>query len=158
MGDTASETNPLTCPFCEAAPLGDFGRNSARCAACGGILGGEFLRMLRGIAALPGAPGLHACECDHPEMRLLPDGVYRCPACGAEVLPPSAATVSWKAPGQTEAYCQGWLDGRFGERELFPQSQRLARWDTAPERLDYYRGHRAGHEARTGENWLIEAS
>ena len=27
------------------------------------------------------------CECGHPEMRLLPNGVYRFRACGAEVLP-----------------------------------------------------------------------
>jgi hypothetical protein len=36
---------------------------------------------------LPEALGKHACECGHPEMRLLPGGVFHCPACGSEVVP-----------------------------------------------------------------------
>jgi hypothetical protein len=43
--------------------------------------------MVRQIAALPEVVGEHACDSGHPQMRLLPDGVYRCPACGSEVLP-----------------------------------------------------------------------
>jgi len=39
------------------------------------------------IIALPDALGKHACECGHPEMRLLPDGTFHCPSCGSEVLP-----------------------------------------------------------------------
>jgi rRNA maturation endonuclease Nob1 len=36
----------------------------------------------------PGHLICHACkECHHSEMRLLPDGVFHCPACGSEVLP-----------------------------------------------------------------------
>ena len=31
--------------------------------------------------------GAHACEYGHPVMRRLPENVYRCPACGSEVLP-----------------------------------------------------------------------
>jgi hypothetical protein len=46
-----------------------------------------MLEALREIAALPDSLGSHACECGHPEMRLLPDGVFHCPACGCEVLP-----------------------------------------------------------------------
>jgi hypothetical protein len=46
-----------------------------------------MLETLRRISALPNALGSHACECGHPEMRLLPDGVFHCPACGSEVLP-----------------------------------------------------------------------
>jgi hypothetical protein len=45
------------------------------------------LEIIRQIAALPDAVGDHARECSHPEMRLLPDGIYRCPACGSEILP-----------------------------------------------------------------------
>jgi hypothetical protein len=45
------------------------------------------LQTLREIRALPDAVGAHACECGLPEMRRLLDGVYRCPACGSEVLP-----------------------------------------------------------------------
>jgi hypothetical protein len=46
-----------------------------------------LLETLVQITALPLAVGRHACECGHPEMRLLPDGVYRCPACASEVTP-----------------------------------------------------------------------
>ncbi len=77
----------LTCPFCEAHELQPFGRNAARCDYCGGILGGALLQTLSTITRLPDAVGRHACECGHPEMRRLPDGVYRCPACGSEVVP-----------------------------------------------------------------------
>jgi ribosomal protein L37AE/L43A len=83
----ATKTHTLTCPFCEAHELRAFGHNSARCDSCGGLLSGALLGTLHRIVALPDALGVHACECGHPEMRLLPDGVYRCPACGSEVLP-----------------------------------------------------------------------
>ncbi|HEX2183234.1 MAG TPA: hypothetical protein VHH10_13200 [Rubrobacteraceae bacterium] len=42
---------------------------------------------LRGSEAPELLVGYHACECGHPGMRLLPDGVFHCPACGSEVLP-----------------------------------------------------------------------
>ena len=45
------------------------------------------MRTLILIRVLPDALGRHACECGHPEMRLLPDGVFLCPACRAEVTP-----------------------------------------------------------------------
>lgn len=51
-----------------------------------------MLLTLEQIVALPDALGKHACECNHPEMRRLPDGVYRCPSCGSEVLPIEAAS------------------------------------------------------------------
>ena len=79
--------HPLTCPFCEAQELQAFGHSSARCEDCGGLLSGARLRTLDGITGLPDAVGRHACDCGHPEMRRLPDGVYRCPACGSEVVP-----------------------------------------------------------------------
>jgi hypothetical protein len=53
-----------------------------------GLLSGTLLETLHRIIELPDAAGGHACECGHPEMRHLPDGVYWCPACGSEVLPP----------------------------------------------------------------------
>ena len=157
MDHTASKTSPLTCPYCEASYLTDFGRNAARCRACGGVLGGDLLDLLRRISTLPNPPGRHACECGHPEMRLLPGGVYRCPACGSEVLPVSAANVYWIEPDRSEAYRQGWLDGRYGGPELLTESRLLARWE-GHDRLDFYRGRRAGREARTGKGRLIEAS
>ena len=85
----AAKSHPLTCPFCEAQELRAFGQNSARCGSCGGLLSGAFLGTLRMITELPDAAGHHACECGHPEMRRLPDGVYWCPACGSEVVPVS---------------------------------------------------------------------
>ncbi len=48
----------------------------------------------------------------------------------------------------SEAYWTGWMDGRFGERDSFAENPSLARWEAPSERLDYYRGHRAGKEAR----------
>jgi hypothetical protein len=90
-------------------------------------------------------------------MRLLPDGVYRCPACGSEVLPVSAANVSWIEPERSEAYRQGWLDGRYGKPQPLTESRLLTRWE-GQDRLDFYRGHRAGRETRAGKGRLMEAS
>lgn len=158
MENSGGEARTLTCPFCSEAQLRAFGRNSLRCNECGGVLGGALLETLNHIVALPDAAGGHACECGHPEMRRLPDGVYRCPACGAEVTPVSTSPVSWKSPDHTEAYWCGWLDGRYGDPERFTTNHRLAKWDSASDRLDYYRGHRAGHEARLSKVRLVEAS
>jgi hypothetical protein len=85
--DMASSPDFLVCPICEAGRLDVFGRSSARCDSCGCLLTPAVPETLREIVRLPDALGSHACECGHPEMRLLPDGIYRCPACGAEVLP-----------------------------------------------------------------------
>jgi hypothetical protein len=77
----------ICCPFCEIYELQPFGHSCLRCASCGSFLTGTLLETLRQILELPDAVGGHACECGHPEMRCLPDGVYWCPACGSEVLP-----------------------------------------------------------------------
>jgi ribosomal protein L37AE/L43A len=88
MEDThTTGSHPLTCPYCETQELRAFGHKSVRCASCGGLLSGALLVTLQSIINLPDAVGGHACECGHPEMRRLPDGVYWCPACGSEVLP-----------------------------------------------------------------------
>jgi hypothetical protein len=86
-------SHALRCPFCEVYELEPSGPHSAHCPSCG-VIGGEILKTLRQITALPDAMGRHACECGHPEMRRLPDGVYWCPACGSEVLPISASSTS----------------------------------------------------------------
>ncbi len=156
MEDTVAAT--LICPFCAEAALRSFGRNSARCEPCGGVLGGELLVTLHQIAVLPATAGRHACECGHPEMKLLPDGVYRCPACGSEVTPVSAGPTIWKPPDHTEAYWCGWLDSRYGKPACFTGNWQLAKWDAPSDRLDNYRGHRAGREARLRRTRLIEAS
>ncbi len=57
-----------------------------RCDGCEGVLGGDLLKTLFGLRALPDALGRHACECGHLKMRRLPDGVFLCPACRAEVM------------------------------------------------------------------------
>ena len=83
----ASHENPVICPFCETDELRPAGPSLARCGGCEAVLGGELLKVLVLIHALPDALGRHACECGHPEMRRLPDGVFLCPACRAEVTP-----------------------------------------------------------------------
>jgi ribosomal protein L37AE/L43A len=82
-----SRAHHHVCPFCESGELVFFGPGLARCCSCGLPLLGAMLETLRSIAGLPEALGAHPCECGHPEMRGLPDGVFHCPACGSEVLP-----------------------------------------------------------------------
>ncbi len=84
---TASRLDHIICPFCESGLLVSRGAGFARCDSCGLSLLGSALESLRDIVDLPDALGVHACECGHPEMRRLPDGVFHCPACGSEVLP-----------------------------------------------------------------------
>jgi len=93
----------VTCPFCEAGELVPFGREFARCGYCGLPLVGSMLETLWDITGLPDALGAHPCECGHPQMRKLPDGVFRCPACGSEVLP-------FEAPGGPAGGTEGYKD------------------------------------------------
>jgi uncharacterized Zn finger protein (UPF0148 family) len=79
----ASRSGHLICPVCEAGELHPFGGN---CERCGYIADTATLLTLEQLIALSDALGKHACECGHPEMRLLPDGVYHCPACRSEIL------------------------------------------------------------------------
>ena len=79
-------TDRFICPSCEEHELEPHGRDSAVCPDCGRPAW-VVLKTLREISALPDAMGAHACECGHPEMRHLPDGVFHCPACGSEVRP-----------------------------------------------------------------------
>lgn len=81
-----AETRTLVCPLCEAGELRPHGLLE-RCVTCGRFVERAVLTTLEQIAALPDAAGAHACECGHPEMRRLPDGVFHCPACGSEVTP-----------------------------------------------------------------------
>jgi hypothetical protein len=139
------------CPFCETGRLlWSSANDSMRCQSCGGHLSGAVLHTLSEISALPDALGSHACEeCAHPQMRLLPDGTFHCPSCGSEVLPLEAA---FREPTpeeyRSEAYCCGWIDGRFGEVGRFTENPNLPRWHDASERLQYFQGHRAGSEVR----------
>jgi uncharacterized Zn finger protein (UPF0148 family) len=145
-----SRPDSLVCPLCEMGQLCSSSQDSIRCQSCQGLLSGALLETLRQISALPDALGSHACEeCGYPQMRLLPDGTFHCPSCGSEVV---ALEASKEPPWpqeeyRSEAYRCGWIDGRFGEVGCFTENPTLARWQEASERLQYYRGHRAGSEA-----------
>ncbi len=75
----ASRPHAVICSFCEAGELFFLGDDSACCTTCGGHLGGALLETLREIVALADTLGEHACDCGHPEMRRVPDGVFLCP-------------------------------------------------------------------------------
>ena len=144
-----SRPGSLACPFCETSQLRSSSHDSMRCRSCDGLLSGELLQTLRQIASLPDALGSHACEeCAHPQMRLLPDGTYHCPSCGSEVLSLEVSKEPTPEEYRSEAYRCGWIAGRFGEVECFTENPNLPRWQAPSERLEYYRGHRAGSEAR----------
>ena len=55
------------------------------------------------------------------------------------------------------AYWRGWIDGCYGELGCFTENRRLAEWKTASDRLDYYRGHRAGRETRQRSSLPLQA-
>src|SRR5215203_3309842 len=113
---TTSGPRHIVCPVCGSGELQQRGPElGAGCDSCGLSVGGEIFRTLGQIAALPDAVGSHACEeCDHPEIRRLPDGVFHCPACGSEVLPIEIPSTPSTSIGQGEAYWAGWVAGRFG--------------------------------------------
>jgi ribosomal protein L37AE/L43A len=101
LPSTASKPHRLTCPFCESSSLVPRGPGFARCGSCGLPLLGSLLETLQDAVGLPDALGSHACEeCAHPEMRLLPDGVYHCPACGSEVVPAGAGAAGARRRGR----------------------------------------------------------
>src|SRR5687768_17135530 len=90
---TTSRPNSIVCPACGHGELSTRGLDLAGCDSCSRDVEGAVLRTLEQIVALPGASGKHACECGHPEMRRLPDGVFHCPACGSEVVPLEAGAT-----------------------------------------------------------------
>jgi hypothetical protein len=84
---TVSKPKRLICPACGSRELRPLGQYLANCESCG-ILGRAIFETLQELVALPDVTGKHPCECGHPEMRLLPDEVFHCPACRSEVVPP----------------------------------------------------------------------
>ena len=58
----------------------------------------------------------------------------------------------------SSAYRYGWIDGRYGEPVCFTENRRLAEWEAASDRLDYYRGHRDGREIRQRGGFLTQAT
>jgi hypothetical protein len=89
---TASRADYLVCPGCGCGqlqpPRGPLSR-LLKCDHCECAFDNTIVETLKQIVALPEAIGKHSCECGHPEMRRLPDGVFHCPVCLAEVLPVS---------------------------------------------------------------------
>ena len=141
-------TNSIICPCCGIDELERSADGEARCSRCVRPISTQVLETLEQIVSLPDAIGRHACECGHPEMRLLADGVQRCPGCGSEVLPLSASEVRSESDLMSEAYRCGWTEGLFGSTQSFVDNEELARWEDAHDRLAYYRGHRAGRAVR----------
>lgn len=122
------------------------------CESCGGNLNGPKLETLRHISTLPDALGTHSCECGYPEMRCLSDRTFHGSACGSEILPIYAESTVSRPDEHSEAYWAGWMDSRFGRSGSFVDNPSLAKWGTPSDRLDFYRGHRAGSEARQPRN------
>jgi hypothetical protein len=148
----ASRAGSLVCLFCQTgALLRSSDEDSMRCRSCGGLLSGALLETLRQISALPDALGSYACEeCAHPRMHL-PDGTFHCPSCGSEVVALEASGEPTPEEYRSEAYRCGWIDGRFAGVGCFTCNPNLRKWQEANERLEYYRGHRAGGEARKAD-------
>ena len=90
---SASKPHLVICPLCEEGELRLDGNGATRCDSCVRVVEGAVIETLEQIVGLSDALGKHACECGHPEMRLLPDGVFHCAACGAEVTPLNASSV-----------------------------------------------------------------
>jgi ribosomal protein L37AE/L43A len=100
----ASKPGHIVCPACGSGELAPQGSHLTVCDSCGQSTNGAVLRTVEQIAALPEGLGHHACECGHPEMRRLPDGVFHCPAWGLEVLPSEASLAIGKGHlGQASA-------------------------------------------------------
>jgi ribosomal protein L37AE/L43A len=144
----SSNTDAIICPCCGIDELERGADGAPRCTGCDRPISTQMLKTLEQIASLPDAIGSHACECGHPEMRHLADGVLWCPGCGSEVVPLSASAMRSESGLTSEAYRCGWAEGLFGNTESFVRNDGLARWEDAHDRLAYYRGHRAGRAVR----------
>jgi uncharacterized Zn finger protein (UPF0148 family) len=149
-----SEQGSLVCPRCEKGELvqqaeGHPSYSPLGCPVCGYAPNRRVLGELAEIIALPVALGKHACGCGHPEMRLLPDGMFRCPACGDEVLPVEETSATAHRPEKkSKAYLMGWGRYRFGKQKKgsLGRNEALREWEGPYERLEYYRGRRAGRQ------------
>jgi ribosomal protein L37AE/L43A len=149
LTNISSTTNTIICPCCGIGELERSANGVARCNRCDRPISTQVLEALKQILSLPDAIGSHACECGHPEMRRLADGVLWCPGCGSEVLPLSASEMRAESRSTSEAYRCGWTEGLLGSTQSFVQNEGLARWEDANDRLAYYQGHRAGRAVRS---------
>jgi ribosomal protein L37AE/L43A len=145
----SSNTDSIVCPYCGIDELERSADSKARCARCDRSISTQLLKTLEQIVSLPNVIGSHACECGHPEMRRLADGVLWCPGCGSEVVPLSASEMCSESDSASEAYRCGWAEGLLGSTQSFVHNDGLARWEDARDRLAYYQGHRAGRAVRS---------
>ena len=144
----ASRIDSMVCPLCESDGVRYDQQSISHCSGCNRTLDGAVMETLKQIIALPDTVGSHPCECGHPQMRRLPDGVLRCPACGSEVLPITDSSILSESGAGSEAYLCGWAYGLFRGTGSFVHNQELVRWEDPYDRLDFYRGCRAGQAAR----------
>jgi ribosomal protein L37AE/L43A len=144
----SSNTYSIICPCCGIDELERSADGKAHCTRCDRSISTQVLKTLEQIVSLPDAIGSHACECGHPEMRRLADGVVWCPGCGSEVVPFSASEMRSETGSTSEAYRCGWAEGLLGSTESFVNNDGLARWEDARDRLAYYQGHRVGRADR----------
>ena len=145
----SSSTYSIICPCCGIDELERSADGEARCTGCDRPISTQVLKTLEQIVSLPDAIASHACECCHPEMRHPTDGVLWCPGCGSEVLPLAASEMRLEPDSASKAYRCGWAEGLLGSTQSFVHNDGLARWEDARDRLDYYRGHRAGRAVRS---------
>ncbi len=145
----SSNTNSIICPYCGINELERSADGVVGCARCDRPISTQVLKALEQIVSLPDAIGSHACECGHPEMRHLADGVLWCPGCGSEVVPFSASEMRSESRLTSEAYRCGWTEGLLGSTQSFVHNDGLARWKDTNDRLAYYQGHRAGRAVRS---------
>ncbi|CAA9475637.1 MAG: hypothetical protein AVDCRST_MAG12-1134 [uncultured Rubrobacteraceae bacterium] len=136
----------MVCPICETRGMKYLKSNLAFCPSCGRTTTGAVLEALLWVVGLPDAVGDLTCWCGHPEVRLMLDGTFRCPACASEISPAEDDPDAGEVRGG--AYWSGWLDGCSGRNGNMARNERFARCKDPLDRLDYYRGHRAGREAR----------
>ena len=148
LTNISSTTNSIICPCCGIGELERSANGVARCTRCDRPISTQVLEALEQILSLPDAIGSHACECGHPEMRDLADGVLWCPGCGSEVLPLSASPMRSESGLMSEVYRCGWTEGLLGSTQSFVHNEGLARWEDTNDRLEYYRGHRAARALR----------
>ena len=66
--------------------------------------------------------------------------------------------MSRKPQSHSKAYRRGWRDGRHGEPCCFTENRHLADLESPAERLDYYKGHRAGRKCHPHDARLPDAS
>jgi ribosomal protein L37AE/L43A len=99
----SSNTYSIICPCCGINELERSAHGVVGCSRCERPISKQMLETLEQIVSLPDAIGSHACECGHPEMRRLADGVLWCPGCGSEVLPFSASELRAESRLTSEA-------------------------------------------------------